>query len=412
VSIFEDQKRLLAAVILILLCSVATGQVAAAITANDFKREMIRHDYAVAGYLVSNNVSQSQIASAFTSEKNSRDIAAGQTLLQAAGYDQSLSSNLLPAVENFHQRYALLAFMISLVFSLAIASVLVVFFMRQNRRLEQAQTDILAFMDGNHDIRLNDNEEGNLGRLFSSVNMMATSLTAHFAREQQRKEFLRDMISNISHQLKTPLAALQMYSEIIDDENDGNQAVSDFTRKSQNELERMENLIQNLLKLARLDAGTITLEKRNCPLRDLMEKAVSRFTTRADIENKSVTLDCDDSTVLNCDEGWLMEAVCNLIKNSLDHTDAGATVAVIVDESPVLTRITIKDNGRGIHPEDIHHIFKRFYRSRFSQDKQGIGIGLTLTKAIVEKHGGSIMAESEWGKGTAFHLTFPKLTNL
>lgn len=88
--------------------------------------------------------------------------------------------------------------------------------------------------------------------------------------------------------------------------------------------------------------------------------------------------------------------------------DAGDAVDIVCDETPVVIRITIKDNGKGIHPGDIHSVFKRFYRSRFSKDKQGIGIGLTLSKAIVEKHGGSIMVESELGKGTAFHLAFPK----
>jgi len=408
----KDVKKLFVAAAIILLSTIVVGQAVVAIMTNDYKREMIAHDYAVAGYLLRNDLGKSQITTAFTAEKTAGDLAAGQSFLQAAGYDDSLTSALLPAVKSFQQKYAVLALVLSMAFSLAIMAVLLIYSSKQNKKLEEANTDILNFMKGNHNIRLNDHEEGALSQLSSSINVMATSLTTHIAKEKQNKEFLRDTIADISHQLKTPLAALQMYNEIIQDENTGNEVVESFTRKSSHELDRMENLIQNLLKLARLDVGAIELEKGNHNLRDFLESTVSRFLTRAALENKSITLDCDNGIILNCDEEWLLEAVSNIIKNALDHTTAGDAINIGVDETPVVTRITIKDNGMGIHPEDIHAIFKRFYRSRFSKDKQGIGIGLTLAKSIVEKHGGSIMVESELSKGTTFHIAFPKLTNM
>jgi len=412
----KDEKKLFIAVICILLCSIFAGQVAVTFITEDYKREMIAHDYAIAGYLSrhlsENDLDQTQIVSAFTGERTDRDLAEGQALLEGAGYKSSINSILLPGLNSFHQKYTVWFFLMSIVISLIIIAVLLIFLVRQKRKLEQANSNIQSFMNGNHHIRIHDYEEGHLARLFSSVNMMATSLNAHIAKEKQHKEFLKDTISNISHQLKTPLAALVMYNEIIQDENVGNKVVDDFTRKSRNELNRMENLIQNLLKLARLDAGTIELEKGKCSMKHFLKDAVSRFLTRAETENKSIILDCDDGIVLNCDEGWLLEAVGNIIKNALDHMDAGNEVHIFCDETPVVINITIKDNGQGIDPEDIHYVFKRFYRSRFSKDRQGVGIGLTLSKTIVEKHGGSIMVESELGKGTAFHLAFPKLTNM
>ena len=315
-------------------------------------------------------------------------------------------------MKSFYQKYALLALVLSLLFASAIMVVLLIFSVRQDQKLEKANSDLLNFMNGSHNVRLNDNDEGSLSQLFSSINGMATSLTTHIAKEKQHKEFLRDTIADISHQLKTPLAALQMYNEIIQDENTGNEVVGSFTQKSGNELNRMEDLIQNLLKLARLDAGAIELEQRNHNLKVFLESTISRFLTRAETEHKSITLECDNGIILNCDEEWLLEAVSNVIKNALDHTNSGDAINIGCDETPVVTRITIEDTGLGIHPEDIHSVFKRFYRSRFSKDKQGIGIGLTLSKSIVEKHGGSIMVESELRKGTTFYLVFPKLTNL
>lgn len=413
-SIFagKDAKKLLAAAILILLCSAAAGQLMVGLMADDYKKEMIAHDYAVAGYLYGNGLDESPTAAAFTAEKTPGDLAAGQALLQAAGYDDGIDNALLPRVKRFQQKYAALALAQSVISLLAIVAVLLIFIVRRDRTLEKANAAILDFMNGHHNVRLNDNEEGSLARLFSSVNAMATSLTAHIAKEKQRKEFLKDTISDISHQLKTPLAALRMYNEIIREENTGNNVVDEFAEKSGNEINRMQNLTESLLKLARLDAGAIELTKRTCHIKSFLKSALDRFLTRAEKENKALTLDCDDGIVLKCDEGWLLEAVSNVIKNALDHTEAGDKVEIKCDETPVVIRITIKDNGKGIHPGDIHAVFKRFYRSRFSKDTQGVGIGLALAKTIMEKHGGSIMAESEWGKGAVFHLVFPKLTNL
>jgi signal transduction histidine kinase len=408
----KDVKKLFVVIISILVCCITVGQVIVKLISDDYKKEMIAHDYAVAGYLSRSDLSESYIATAFTVEKTAGDISGGQEVLQAAGYKESINNNLLPQVRSFQQKYMVLAFVLSLTFSAVIIAVLLIFAVGLDRRLEKANADILSFMDGKHNVRLNDNEEGSLAQLYSSINTMATSLTTHIIKEKHNKEFLKNTIADISHQLKTPLAALKMYNEIIEDENTGNDVVESFTLKSRNELDRMENLIQNLLKLVRLDAGAITLEIRNYNLMDFLERATGRFLTRAGTENKLLTLNCDESIFFSCDEEWLFEAVSNIIKNALDHTESGDKVVIIGDKTPVATRITIKDNGSGIHPEDILSIFKRFYRSRFSQDKQGVGIGLTLSKSIVEKHGGTIMVESELGKGTTFHLAFPKLTNL
>jgi len=413
-KIFVDKeiKSLFVIVIAVLLMFMILGQILVKLIVDDYKQSMIGHDYGVAGYLHRHGLDNFQITRAFTAEKTNADIEAGQELLQPAGYGIGTPNSLIPEAERFYQKYAVLFLMLSVVLSIAILAVVLLFAVRQNKRLEKATTDISIFMDGNVDIRLDDHEEGNISSLFTSVNMMATSLTSHIVKEKQSKEFLRDMIADISHQLKTPLAALQMYNEIIQGEKTGNNVVDNFTSKSEHELKRIENLIHNLLKLARLDTSSIELEKSIYNLREFIEESIKGFRTRADLEGKIITLDCDDHIALNFDEEWLLEAVGNIIKNALDHTDSGGRIEIRCDETPVLTIITIKDNGVGIHPEDIHYIFKRFYRSRFSKDKQGVGVGLTLSKAIVEKHGGSIMVESDLGKGTSFHLSFSKLSNL
>ena len=118
-----------------------------------------------------------------------------------------------------------------------------------------------------------------------------------------------------------------------------------------------------------------------------------------------------EDVVLLCDALWVSEAIGNIIKNALEHTESGSHIKVKWSQSPLMTQIEIYDDGKGIHPEDLYNIFKRFYRSRFSSDIHGIGLGLPLAKSIVEAHGGTISVTSTPGTGTTFTLNFINLTN-
>lgn len=408
----REIKRLLLSFTVLLLIFIGFGLFIVQSISDYYKQSMIEHDYSVVGYFVENNFASSQIAKAFISTKTDNELRAGREFLQATGYTADIQTALLPDVQALRQEYMVIFLVYSILLSLTLLMILLLFLMRQDRTLEKANEGIRSFMDGNISIRLDDHEEGRMSQLFTSVNVMATSLTTHIVNEKHGREFLKDTISDISHQLKTPLAALKMYNEIIQNEESGNEVVDEFVYKSERELDRMEVLIQNLLKLAKLDTNSIVLENGNHNVKRFLEDAIKGFLTRAEQEEKTIRLECDETTMISFDEEWLLEAVSNIIKNALEHTDAGSEIIIGCEETPILTEIKIQDNGTGIHPEDIHSVFKRFYRSRFSKDKQGIGIGLTLSKVIVERHGGSITVESELGKGTIFRLAFPKLSKL
>ncbi len=401
-------KKVIILMSVVFLSYALVGQIIAKDIADSYKKQMIAHDAAVAGHLNQQGYEKNQIAAAFSAEKTEADRLEGHSILLRTGYTQHLDNRLLPEVQHIERKYAVMFFLLFLVLFILLFTIFATYSLRQHRRLEEAQSVMADFLNGNTAIRLDDQDEGSLAKLFTSINVMATSLTSHFEKEKRNKEFLRDLISDISHQLKTPLAALMMYNEIIQEEKTDSVVITEFIRKSENELKRIESLIQNLLKLAKMDAGMIELEKKPQELKSFLDKCIQSFQTRSELEQKQITVDCTDASVLNVDEGWLLEAVSNIIKNALDHTKAEDTIQISCEETPVITRIMIKDTGSGVYPEDIHHIFKRFYRSRYSKDKQGIGIGLTLAKAIIEKHGGTVWAESELGKGTTFFLTFPK----
>lgn len=305
-----------------------------------------------------------------------------------------------------YQRFSLFLLLVFVLSGGAILAVGCSYFKTQNQAMEQAVSQINAYLDGDHNARIECDDEGELYRLFHTVNSLAAVLNAHADNELREKEFLKNTISDISHQLKTPLAALNIYNGLLQDGDMELSAVKEFADLSEQELDRIETLVQNLLKITKLDAGAIVLEKATENVADMMRDIELHFAYRARQEKKKIILSGSDYLSLFCDRDWLSEAIDNIVKNAFDHTESGATIRVAWKELPSGVQIVITDNGCGIHPEDIHHIFKRFYRSRFSKDKQGIGLGLPLAKAIVEAHNGTIEVDSELGIGTTFTMNF------
>lgn len=280
----------------------------------------------------------------------------------------------------------------------------------QEQSMENAAHQIAEYILDRRKGGIECSEEGAMYRLFHEVNSLVTMADAHADSERRAKEFLRRTIADISHQLKTPIAALNIYNGILQQETADAATVREFTSLSEQELDRIESLVQILLKMARLDAGAITLERSPENVFDLLEHIKRQYSFRAEQEGKEIVLEGDEQTVFSCDRTWLTEAIGNLVKNALDHTAQGDRILVRWQQSPCLTQITVEDTGSGIHSEDLYHIFKRFYRSRFSKDTQGAGLGLPLAKSIVEAHQGSIEVHSKLGQGTAFTINFPIMT--
>ena len=281
------------------------------------------------------------------------------------------------------------------------------YFKEQNEIMENAAEQIREYIFGNKDARIECNDEGELYRLFHEVNSLVSILNAHIENEGKEKEFLKNTISDISHQLKTPLAALNIYNGILQGEVENLPTVKEYADLSEQELERIETLVQNLLKISKFDAGTIVMEKTPENISEMMERIKKCFSFRAGQEGKEIILSGDESADFVCDRNWLMEAVNNIVKNALDHTGKGDYVRIEWKISASSLQIAIKDSGSGIHPEELYYIFRRFYRSRYSKDKQGIGLGLPLAKSIIEAHGGSIAADSGLGVGSTFYINFP-----
>ncbi|EQE46283.1 sensor histidine kinase [Clostridioides difficile] len=390
---------------------IVVGQIVVINITNDYKSALLEHDYNIAGYLNSMGVDKSKIPAVFTTNEDKYTLK-GKEILNTARYDFGTDDSFMPSVKLFQGKYIKTMFLYLFVFFTMIIFILYVYFFKQQNKIEEASYKIDSFMNGNINVRLNTYEEGSLSKLFGSIDAMSTSLNTHILKEKQNKEFLKNTISDISHQLKTPLTALMMYNQILQEESHNSEIVENFVQKSQNELERIESLIQNLLKITKIDSKTIILNKASVNVKKLITKILYSFETRAEKEGKSISIRGLENTNLFCDYEWISEALSNLIKNALDNTKENDKIMIEWVETPITTIISVSDTGNGIHIEDIHHIFKRFYRSKFSKSNQGLGLGLPLVKSIIEQHNGTITVESNFLQGSTFTLSFLKLTNM
>ncbi|HFL3591167.1 TPA: sensor histidine kinase [Clostridioides difficile] len=407
----KDIKIFFLVIISVLLMFIVVGQIVVINITNDYKSALLEHDYNIAGYLNSMGVDKSKIPAVFTTNEDKYTLK-GKEILNTARYDFGTDDSFMPSVKLFQGKYIKTMFLYLFVFFTMIIFILYVYFFRQQNKIEEASYKIDSFMNGNINVRLNTYEEGSLSKLFGSIDAMSTSLNTHILKEKQNKEFLKNTISDISHQLKTPLTALMMYNQILQEESHNSEIVENFVQKSQNELERIESLIQNLLKITKIDSKTIILNKASVNVKKLITKILYSFETRAEKEGKSISIRGLENTNLFCDYEWISEALSNLIKNALDNTKENDKIMIEWVETPITIIISVSDTGNGIHIEDIHHIFKRFYRSKFSKSNQGLGLGLPLVKSIIEQHNGTITVESNFLQGSTFTLSFLKLTNM
>lgn len=248
-------------------------------------------------------------------------------------------------------------------------------------------------------------EEGELSILRTNIYKAATMLKTQNEQLEDDKTQLATALADISHQLKTPLTSMMVMNDLLMDETDEAKR-EELLRTQSAQLDRMNWLIQTLLKISKLDAGTIVLKKEEAALSELVEEAVRPFLIQMDVRNIACRLDVAKEEI-TCDRNWTIEALKNIIKNCIEHMDDGGTLSIEADDTNLFSRITIKDNGCGIPPEDLPHIFERFYKGK-NAGKDSVGIGLALSKRILEGEHGEITVQSTEGVGTSFFIRIYK----
>lgn len=218
---------------------------------------------------------------------------------------------------------------------------------------------------------------------------------------------LQELVSDVSHQVKTPIANLKMLNATLLEQSVSKEKQIEFLTASVEQLDKLDFLMQAMIKTSRLETGLITLEKKIQPIYETLASALGGIILNAEQKNISVTIDCNESYMTSHDRNWTSEALFNVLDNAVKYTESGGSIHVSVEQWEMHLKIDIFDTGKGIPEKHHSQIFKRFYREEEIHDTPGIGIGLYLAREIITMQGGYIKVDSEVGKGTTFSVFLP-----
>lgn len=278
---------------------------------------------------------------------------------------------------------------------------------KRYREIERLNAYLMRVCTGEYDLDIQDNTEGELSILKNHLYKIILLLRSQNAALQKEKLGLADSLADISHQLKTPLAAMTVMTDILKTETDP-QNREKFLETVEAQTEKMNWLIVTLLKLSKLDAGTIELEEKPVKIASAVEKAVSPFLITADLRNITLDFSAVSDFTFTGDRSWSAEAIGNIVKNCLEHTEDGGKIVFTTEETNIYDMLCIADNGCGIPETELPHIFDRFYHGEGASENS-VGIGLALSKSILAREHATIEAKSRVGEGTAFYIKFYKV---
>lgn len=298
-----------------------------------------------------------------------------------------------------------IAGIICLVLGLVLTGVYFYNLKKRNDKINELNNYLSLMCSGNFDLKINDNSEGEISILKNNLYKIMTLLKSQNDELEKEKVYLADSIADISHQLKTPLTSMMVMSDLLLDETNENKR-KEFLSIITAQLDKMKWLITNLLKISKLDAGTTQLKREEVSINDVLSQSLKPFSVTLDVRQIKVINTVEDF-IFNGDDNWTSEAVENIIKNCIEHTDDGGTLSFYTQKTNVYNSLFIVDNGCGITEEDLPHIFERFYHGENSSS-ESVGIGLALAKTVLEKEKGDIIVSSKVGEGSKFEVRFYK----
>lgn len=336
---------------------------------------------------------------------NNRDDSS-ENILEKYGYDDELSY-IKELRENINKNLINTAVLIG-IFGIASLSIFMRYVLIQEKELKEINEYIKEVNNKNYSLKIEDNKDGELSRLRNELYKTTVILREAAENSEEEKEKLGIAIADISHQLKTPLTSLRIMLDNISDNPDMLQEIrEDFIQDISKQVEHMSSLVISLLKIAKFDAGTIKMENEEIDAKKLIDSVINNLAILIEIKEIEVITKIDEKAIFIADYKWQQEALTNILKNAIEHSQPKSNIYIIVENTSIFLKIKIKDEGQGIAQKDLKHIFERFYKAK-NCNEDSIGIGLSLAKTIIEQNNGYIKATSEVGKGTLFEIKYIK----
>ena len=342
------------------------------------------------------NIEESDIIEIINNEEDSEDI------LSKYGID-SITKN-----DKVNNKLRIISLIIIITFDSLIILIFYLYDKNKSKKIKEITKMISKINNRQFDIDINDFNEGELSILKNEISKTTTMLRQVADNSVKDKLNLKDSLGDISHQLKTPLTSITiMIDNILDNPDMDEKTRKKFLINIKREILNINFLVMSLLKLSKFDANVVKFNKESVYLKDIIIESIKNVSMIKELKNITIKVSGDDNIKLLCDFKWQVESITNILKNSIEYTSEYGTVEVNYSENKLYTRILIKDNGKGIDSDDLPHIFDRFYKGENGSD-DSFGIGLSLSKTIIEKEGGSITVKSTPNIGTIFTIKYLK----
>ncbi|MSU02073.1 sensor histidine kinase [Tissierella pigra] len=400
----EEFKSIILKLILLQLMFAIIGFLIVNVFIDSINEKIIERDMGLVGNIIKHYPEvEDEIISYITKEVTENDKLIGKEVLKSYGYHEKLDKIFQPILKNTNMEIsmALLIFF----FIIPLGYIIRAEYKKIYTKVQDVYNVAEKVVEGDFKVYLPEEGEGDFNILNHQFNQMTNRLKNSLEILKDEKIFLKNIISDISHQLKTPLSSLIVFNDLlIEDDNMPLEVRKNFLEKERSQLDRMEWLTINLLKVARIEAGAIEFKKEKVLLTDIVNIALSALSHR--LENQIVEIEGNKNAGFYGDKEWTGEALINIIKNAIEH--GKGQINIFLEETSLFSTIAVRDNGDGIDYKHLPHIFERFYKVSNEVKEDSIGIGLNLAKLIVQSQNGTISVKSEKNKGTEFTMTFLK----
>ena len=355
---------------------------------------------------VAPELGEAELMAIFEGEREAKTPGSGPDLFEKYGCDPE--SVYTKSVRSYTAYLAALG-----AFSALLCGVLLTgWFLHEKKRGEDGIEELIGYMEavrrGTGRILPEENSENALSRLKNELYKMTVLLRETSERSIRERDDLRRALEDISHQIKTPITSMRIMLDAMEESPEMDQETRmDFLRMVSSQIEHISALVIALLNMAKFDSGTIVLHPKAIRAGELVRDAAKELEILMEVRGVGLKVTGDTEAVFEADPRWQTEAVRNILKNCTEHSPAGSVIHVRAEDSALFLKLTIRDEGEGIRKEDLRHIFERFYKAE-NAGPDSIGIGLAFAKAVIEKEGGMITADSEEGKGSIFTIRYRK----
>lgn len=328
-------------------------------------------------------------------------------ILREYGIELDKDSVILENNTDF-QKFIIIDINTLIVFILILSIIVFKYNHSESKKINEITKYIEEINRGNYKLNIEENTEDELSILKNELYKITIMLKEVAENSQKDKTTLKDSLSDISHQIKTPITSiLIMLDNILRDENMPEDIKKDFIKDIKREIINIKFLVESILKLSKIDSNSIKFIKKEVFIKDIINEAVKNVSMLSELKNIEIIVSGDDSIKTICDLKWQVEAITNILKNCIEHSYENRKIYINYNQNNMYTELKIEDNGTGIDAKDLPHIFERFYKGKNSSS-DSVGIGLALSKSIIESNNGYIQVDSKLNKGTTFIIKYLK----